>query len=95
MQENELDKPTDGFQWLPCVFGIDVIDLSLQFQDLLSLDGDVCGLTLGTEAHSVKASPLQAGQADLIATRMFDFRPEIKGSERPTLPWRHLKAGEP
>lgn len=28
-QQNKLDKPTDGFQWLPCVFGIDVIDLSL------------------------------------------------------------------
>lgn len=53
-QKNELDKPTNGFQRLPCVFGIDVIDLSLQLQDLLSLDGDVCGLTLDTQQHSVK-----------------------------------------
>lgn len=47
--DDELSRPTNGFQWLPCVFGVDVVDLSLQLQDLLSLDGDVCGLTLNTQ----------------------------------------------
>lgn len=28
------------------MFGVDVVDLSLQFEDLLGLDGDVRGLTL-------------------------------------------------
>lgn len=41
--------PTNGFQRLPCVFGINVIDLSLQLEDLFSLDGDISGLTLDTE----------------------------------------------
>lgn len=57
--DKQLRKPTNGFQWLPRVFGIDVIDLSLQFQDLLSLDGDICGLTLDTQ-HTVNIiSPFQ------------------------------------
>ncbi len=50
-QTPQLFKPTNGFQRLPRVFGVDVIDLSLQLQDLLGLDGDVCGLTLDTQ-HS-------------------------------------------
>lgn len=57
--DEELSRPTNGFQWLPCVFGINVIDLSLQLQDLFSLDGDVCGLTLDT---AVTWSPLHASQ---------------------------------
>lgn len=31
------------------MFGVDAVDLSLQLQDLLGLDGDVCGLTLDTQ----------------------------------------------
>lgn len=44
--------PTNGFQRLPCVFGINVIDLSLQLEDLFSLDGDISGLTLDTERNT-------------------------------------------
>lgn len=47
--DKQMRKPTNSFQRLPRVFGIDVIDLSLQFQDLLSLDGDICSLTLDTQ----------------------------------------------
>lgn len=38
---------TDDGQWLPCVFGIEPIDLALQLQDFLGLDGDVGGLAQG------------------------------------------------
>lgn len=44
--------PTNGFQRLPCVFGVNVIDLSLQLEDLFSLDGDIGGLTLDTEQNT-------------------------------------------
>lgn len=33
-------------QFLPCVFGIDVVDLSFQFENLLCLDGNICCLPL-------------------------------------------------
>lgn len=42
----KLGQRTDGFQRLPRVFCVDGVDLSLQLEDLLGLDGDVCGLTL-------------------------------------------------
>lgn len=35
------------------MFGVDVVDLSLQLEDLFRLDGDVGGLTLDTQQHSV------------------------------------------
>lgn len=50
--------PTDGFQQLPCVFGINVVDLSLQLQDLFRLDGDIGGLALDTQQRSVNRSRL-------------------------------------
>lgn len=45
-------EPTDGFQRLPRVLSVDVVDLSLQLEDLLGLDGDVCGLALETRPLS-------------------------------------------
>lgn len=40
------------------MFGVDVVDLSLQLQDLFSLDGDVCGLTLETQLYVITESCL-------------------------------------
>lgn len=60
--------PTDGFQLLPCVFGINVVDLSLQLEDLFRLDGDISGLALDTRQNSVNRPHL-------------DFRPCLKISE--------------
>lgn len=48
---------TNGFQRLPCVFGINVIDLSLQLQDLFSLDSDISGLTLDMEQNTHQRLP--------------------------------------
>lgn len=79
------------------MFGIDVIDLSLQFQDLLSLDGDVCGLTLDTQCHSVKQCPLQAGNVCVLnfqtwarPARLFSDQSskDPSGPPYPGAPWR-------
>lgn len=37
---------TDDGKWLPRVFGVEPVDLALQLQDLLGLDGNVGGLAL-------------------------------------------------
>ena len=53
MSEREREQEvTDGLQQLARVFGVDLVDLFLQLQDLLSLDGDVCGLTLNTSQRN-------------------------------------------
>lgn len=35
------------------MFGINVVDLSLQLEDLFRLNGDISGLALDTQQHSV------------------------------------------
>lgn len=44
---------TYGFQLLSCMFGINIVDLSLQLENLFRLDGDISGLTLDTQQRSV------------------------------------------
>ena len=81
-----LGNPTNGLQRLPCVFGVDVIDLSLQLQDLLRLNGDVCGLTLDTQ-HTVNISTTSLCQLlDIVITPMLDFRSSLEELGRPTYP---------
>lgn len=53
IQFEELHMHTNCFQLLSCVFGINVVDLSLQLEDFFRLDGDISGLTLDTQQHSV------------------------------------------
>lgn len=85
--------PTNGFQQLPCVFGINVIDLSLQLEDLFSLDGDISGLTLDTEQNTQSTHQrLFSDIADIITTCTLDIR-LMRGVSNS--PWHPLKAGEP
>lgn len=51
MKFQERPMHTDGFQLLPCVFGVNVVDLPLQLEDLFCLDGNISGLTLDTQRH--------------------------------------------
>lgn len=48
---------TDHLQALLGVFGIDAVELLLEFHDLFCLNGDVCGLALGDVPRGRRLEP--------------------------------------